>query len=553
LKILYVNPGKIESGLDFVIKGPPLALLSIAAMVPEHNATLYDFKVESNDDNEFRNLIAEHDVVAISSMTPQINHAYKVARLAKKMGKTTIIGGYHPTLAPDEVTKHEELDYIVRGEGEHTFKELIDFISKAPGHLEKEEIKGISYQEKDEHGNTKIIHNEDRPLEPDLDKFPIPRRDLLNKTEYSYMGARVMLMETSRGCPHSCNFCCIHQMWKDDKNKIYYRTKSVKRVMQEIYSIDRDWWDFIFFNDDNFTINVNRTKKILNTIIKSRINHHIKFSCQTRVDTLYKHPELCQLMEDANMRMAFLGIESVHQQSLDKMNKKTNIKMIEKSVEMCKEHGIAVFGGMIIGFPGETVEMVRENIDFARSLDMEFVQFTPITAFPGTPFFEDMKKQGKICTYNYKYYNLFFPMMKTDEINFVDLYKLVAEAYSKYYNNADYLGGMMKRAVSKEFGWFRSIMFRWFKQFAIGGLGMLHQNGITRDIADDLKEKSEGTLTKWRMKLMSKRKRYKLFKRRLHDLIIRMRAQGKQFFQVRSDILRNYLIQQGIENFVSIK
>ena len=251
--------------------------------------------------------------------------------------------------------------------------------------------------------------------------------------------------------------------------------------------------------------------------------------------------------------MAFLGIESVHQQSLDGMNKHTNVEMIQQAVDMCHDNGIVVFGGMIIGFPGETKEMVRENIDFAISLGLEFVQFTPITAFPGTPFFKEMKKQGKVATENYKYYNLFHPMMRTNELGFVEMYKLVAEAYAKYYNNARYLGMMITKAFSDNFRWILPISLRWFKQFAIGGLGMLHQNGITIDLAKEVEEQ-EGrirkTVNKWRLAMLSRRKRYRLFKKELKHLLEHKRARGKNFFQIRSQAVKNFIVQQGLERLL---
>ena len=117
MKILYINPPRLESGLDAIIKGEPLSLISIAAMVPEHDAKLFDFKVEKNNENRFLHELNRNDIVAITSMTPQISYALEVAEKAKKQGCITIIGGYQPTLAPNYVIKNQSVDYIVRGEG----------------------------------------------------------------------------------------------------------------------------------------------------------------------------------------------------------------------------------------------------------------------------------------------------------------------------------------------------------------------------------------------------------------------------------------------------
>ncbi len=489
MKILYVNPSRLEAGLDAVIKAQPLSLISIAAMVPDYEAQLVDFKIKSYSDRTFSRILNKHDVVAISSLTPQIKSAFEVAQLAKDAGCTTILGGYHPSLAPDYVAAHPSVDYTVRGEGEHTFKEIIDNIDRDCTNLEdKKKIKGISY--KGRNGN--IIHNVDRPLECNLDNFPLPRRDLVDYKKYLYLGKRVTTLESSRGCPHSCKFCCITKMWKDPSQNIVYRSKSPIRIMEEIYDINLKN-DFIFFCEDNFTINVKRTKKILDLIIKSRVSNKIHFSCQSRIDTLYRNPWLVDLMQQAGMKQVFLGIESVHQQSLDAMNKKnTTPEMTQRVIDMLHERGITIFGGIIIGYPGETQKMVRQTINFAKSLDMTCVQFTPITAFPGTDFYEDMMKEGKITSFNPKHYNLFNSMMRTDELSNTELYRLVVEAYAAYYlYDFDWLKMVMKRFLNpfSKFSWMAHNITRLASNVIRGGLRMLHSQGISSSkVSEELKQ-----------------------------------------------------------------
>jgi len=267
MKILYVNPSRISSGLDAVIKGIPLSLLSIAAMAPEHDAKVLDFKVTKYDEKKFRKELNRYDIVALTSMTPQIDSALDTANIAKEQGCTTILGGYHPTLDPEYAANHCGVDFAVRNEGEHTFREIIDFIDGNKKNVAIKDIDGISYKRNDH-----VIHNKPRALERNLDNFPIPRFDLVNRKDYMYLGTRLAQMETSRGCPHNCTFCCIKKMWCDPNSSVAYRTKSIKRVMQEIYAID---WknNFIFFCEDNFSIKIKRTKEILETIIKSGVNN----------------------------------------------------------------------------------------------------------------------------------------------------------------------------------------------------------------------------------------------------------------------------------------
>ncbi|MBN1215786.1 MAG: radical SAM protein [Candidatus Lokiarchaeota archaeon] len=486
MRILYVNPARIESGLDAIIKGPPMSLISIAAMVPEHDAKLFDFKIHKFKENQFRRELNHSDIIAITSMTPQISHALEIAEKAKNQGLITIIGGYHPTLAPDYVAKHPYVDYIVRGEGEHTFKELIDYIDGNKNQMELKDIKGISFLDSNNH----IHHNAERPLELNLDNFPMPRRDLLDDKKYIYLGARVAQLETSRGCPHSCKFCCIVKMWKDHKQHIVYRSKSISRIIKEIYDVNLKN-DFIFFCEDNFTIQVKRTKKILETIIRSGIQNKFYFSAQSRVDTLYRNPWIIDLMHKAGMRQIFLGIETVHKQSLKAMNKgNLTPEMTRKVVSMLHDRGISIFGGIIIGFPGETKTMVRQTIQFARSLDLTCMQFTPITAFPGTEFFQEMKDADMITSNNYKHYDLFHPMMRTSELSSREIYRLVGEAYASTYLDRDWLITQGKRFLNPfgKFSWMFKNIFKLMKGVVRNGLEMLHSQGISNDvISDELK------------------------------------------------------------------
>jgi anaerobic magnesium-protoporphyrin IX monomethyl ester cyclase len=488
MKILYVNPGKLSSGLDAIVKGAPLNLVTLAAMVPEHDAELFDFKMDKYREDNFRSLLRSSDIVAITSLTPQISHAFVVARMAKEEGCITILGGYHPTLDPVQVISHKRVDYVIRGEGEHTFKELIDYLSSEKNERDLEKINGLSY--KDSNGN--VIHNAERELEKNLDVFPIPRRDLLGNRKYAALGALTQPVETSRGCPHNCAFCCIIKMWRNSNGGPTYRTKSIKRVMQEIYAVG---WktDFIFFTDDNFSINLKRTNKILDAIIKSGVQHKMHFTCQSRVDVLYQNPDLIDKFDKAGFRQIFLGIESVHQQSLDAMNKKnTTPAMVKHVVNELRSRGISVFGGVIIGFPGETARMVRQNIQYARDMKLDIVQFTPITAFPGTPFYEEMEQKGMITTNDYTHYDLFHTMMGTDELSAQEIYELVAEAYNAFYLQWDWLMGKAMEYLNPfgKFNWMTRRILKLIHQMVLNGRSMLSAQGFGENgLSKELKNK----------------------------------------------------------------
>ena len=486
MKILYINPARIEAGLDALTKTQPLSLITIAAMVPDHDAKLIDFKVDRYNEKRFRRELNRYDIVAITSLTPQINSAFEIAQMAKEQGCITLIGGYHPTLDPEFVAKQRAIDYTIRGEGENTFRELIHYIDENKEKVALKDIDGISYKNL----AGEVFHNKDRRLEYNLDNFPMPRRDLLrNKNYSSHLGKRD-LVETSRGCPYSCKFCCIVKMWKDPIRQISYRTKSIKRIMQEIYVVNRHN-KVIMFTDDNFTVNIKRTKKILDTIIRAGIPYKTKFWCQSRVDTLWRNQWLIKLLAKAGCIQVFLGIESVHQKSLDAMNKR-NITpdMVRKVVKMLHDKGITIMGGIIIGYPGESVEMVRQNILFAKSLNLDVVQFTPITCFPGTSFYDEMKAKNMITSNNYKHYDLLHPMMRTEQLSSKEIFQLVKEAYAAFYLDSDYTKLFVKKFLDPSFVYKLNVLriFRTLVKVMGEGKKMFSSYGIsTASISDEFK------------------------------------------------------------------
>ncbi|MBN2149988.1 MAG: cobalamin-dependent protein [Candidatus Lokiarchaeota archaeon] len=483
MDILYVNPPSQQSGLDSISEMPPLNLMNLAGMVPEHGARLIDFKVDVYDEAAFRAALNRADVVAITALTPQINAALDLAAIAKELGCTTVVGGYHATLDPDFVAANPCVDYVIRGEGEHTFKELVDFIDGSRSETDIGSIDGLAFRGRD----GAIVLNAPRALERDLDSFPLPRRDLIRGKKYKFMGANADVVETARGCTHSCKFCCIVKMWNDKNRNVLYRTKSLGRVMQELEAVPKGT-EFIFFADDNFTLDPGRVKGILEGIAASKAASKMHYGGQCRVDTLHANPWLVKMMRAAKFRQVFLGIESLHQQSLDSMKKThTTAAKATEVVSALTTEGITVFGGMIIGFPGETREMVYQNIQYAKSLQLSMIQFTPITAFPGTEFFEEMRARGMITSTDYRDYDLFHSMMRTEELSSEELYGIMKEAYAAYYLDHDYIKHEAKRFLNPFGKWrwlFKKLPYV-IKQFLLGGAHMFERQGITRDIISE--------------------------------------------------------------------
>lgn len=313
------------------------------------------------------------DVIGLTASTGTYKSVEIIAKLVKDYNTNIIliIGGVHPTILPDDVVKNKLFDFIVRKEGEYTFLEIV---SGKP----KKDILGISYME-----NNKIIHNIDRPPIKNLDDIPFPARDLylnkLDNTEYGYI-------ITGRGCPFECIFCASKKIWG---RKVRYR--SVENIIKEIEYIQRLYKTTLFrFTDDTFSLNLDRAKRICQSIIDKNIN--IKWSCDTRVDTVDE--ELIILMKKAGCIRVRLGIESGSNRILKLMKKGITIEQIHEAVFLIKKMGLDFTIYIMIGFPTETNEDVQKTINLSRELNPNYNSLSILAPYPGTEIYDDILKSG---------------------------------------------------------------------------------------------------------------------------------------------------------------
>jgi len=443
LKILLINPtlGNPVVGLDRFIKAPPLGLMTLAATVPEHDVEIMDLKYRKLLKRSIRKKISRADVVGISCLTPSHSATMKLCQIAKEEGIPTIVGGYHPTLVP-EMVEHPMIDYIVRGEGELTFPQLINALHNGN---KIDDVLGVSYSK-----NGTVHHNPPRPLIEDLDIIPFPRRDLVSRNYYSYFGSSVDVMESARGCAHDCHFCCVIQFYQRK-----WRKKSPERVIQELQQMNprRSWH---IFQDSEFTLHMKRVKRICDLIIENGLENKW-YSAQGRVDDVVKNPAVVDRMTDAGFKMLFIGIESIFQKSLDKIGKNISVDQIKQAVKMLHDRGITIFGSIIIGNVEETKEDVRKTIQFARELDIDIMQFTPLTPYPKTRLFEEAMEKGWVKDLNYDNWNLCNPIMATPNLSIDEIQDLVIEAYRDFYLagfRTSFLMRGAKRISQRQFGWF---------------------------------------------------------------------------------------------------
>lgn len=314
------------------------------------------------------------DLVGITALTGTYKSAEIIARLVKNIdsGIQLVIGGVHPTILPDEVSKNKMFDFIVRGEGENTFLEI------ARGE-KKENILGLTFRDEFD----RVVHNPERPYIKDLDTIPFPGRDMyINEPESMDYG----YIMTGRGCPFQCTYCASKKIWNRQA-----RFRSEQNVIGELkYVISTFGTRSFYFIDDTFTLDRKRAKRICRMIIDEGMT--IEWICDTRVDTLDE--ELLGLMKMSGCTRIKIGVESGSDRILKEIKKGITKDKIRHAVSLIRKAGLDFTIYLMIGFPTETDKEVHETIDFARELNPKYYSLSILAPYPGTEIYDDVMRTG---------------------------------------------------------------------------------------------------------------------------------------------------------------
>ena len=398
--LLLSMPDSFEHMPTVAIRMPNGALTSLAGNVDgHHRVAVADLVlVQDRVRATIKELMREFDpqIVGMSIMTFQRKTALKIASLVRSLKRDAhiVVGGYDPSLAAEAyMAGHCDVDFIVRGEGEITFRELVRAIENGSGF---ETIAGLSYRRDGVwHSNgPRAVHS----LEGD--EIRLPNRSARVLSGYTMLGRQVDVIETSRGCTFDCSFCSIIQM--RGRN---FHTYASERVLADIRNAQAHGAETIFLVDDNITLNVGRFQDLCRAIIDARLNK-IEYIIQGMTSAIANYGEtLAPLMRKAGFKYVFLGIENILENDLqflragaknvlrDKGQKVGNATL--RAIEYLHKNKIYVVGGLIVGNPDDTRESVEANLRFARRyIDWPYIQHP--TPYPGTPMTHDFVARNLI-------------------------------------------------------------------------------------------------------------------------------------------------------------
>lgn len=359
LELGLTLPGFVERS-KVIASLPSLGLLTLAGMTPKQHSLEY---LEIADLKQMSEIPLRFDVVAISSYTAQISEAYELADRYRKTGVPVIMGGLHVSVLPQEAAQH--CDAVVIGEGELSWLQVLE-------DCEKRSLKQY-------YGNDSGDF--------DLSQSPLPAYELLDIPKYNRL-----TVQTSRGCPFQCEFCASSILLTKQ-----YKQKPIKNVLAEIDKIKSLWKrPFIELADDNTFINKAYWKELLPQLKKRQV----KWFTETDV-SVADDEELLELLQESGCAEVLIGLESPILAGLDGIEKKGNWKLKRWSknkdaVKKIQSHGIRVDGCFVIGLDGHGSDIFKEVYNFAEETNLFDVQITIPTPFPGTPFYERLKKEGRL-------------------------------------------------------------------------------------------------------------------------------------------------------------
>lgn len=451
MKTLIINP-PAERGFErsgrWPSKSPggacqePLFLAYTAAVLEKNNldVELIDCRPDYISLNQLSEKITKDiGLVVIQTSTPSINLDLETARILKEKNDQIKIAlvGPHPTALDIQIlNEHSYIDLVLRGEYDYTVR---DIALALENNRDFREIKGITYRNKDE-----VIRNKDREYIKDLDELPFPARHFLPTDKYFeplFVGKPTLRLITSRGCPFRCTFC----MWPQLMYGRFFRAREPNKVVDEIEYLKQKYKiKEYYFDDDTFTINPERVTKICDEIIRRKIN--LPFDCLGRVDTVSLN--LLRKMAEAGCRIIRYGVESANPEILKNINKQITVDQIKFAFQETRKAGIKTHATIMFGLPGETKETIKETINFVLELNPDYAQFPVAVPYPGTEFYNLVKKRGWLISNNWEDYNgdcavVEYPSLTKEEIETAS-----RTAYKKFYLRPKYILKKIKEAKS---------------------------------------------------------------------------------------------------------
>ncbi len=424
-KVLFIEPRSPREHIFSRVAIPRLGSLLLGTILEQQGMEV-KVVIEEISAPNYHKLDFQPDLVCISSISSTAPRAYELADFYREQGLPVVLGGAHPSFLPLEGLEHA--DYVVCGEGDEALPELVSALNHG-GSLAG--IHNLCYRD----GNA-IQQNSWRPFLGDLDSLPIPNYTLIHGWKPRNRRG-VISIATSRGCPFNCSFCSVIMMFGRK-----HRVTSIDRVIEEIRQ-NAIQARHIFFCDDNFTADRQRTKELCERIIAEGLK--LEWSAQVRVESA-KDLELLELMAKSGCFVVFVGLESINPATLKAYNKSQTVQGIKDCVTNFHRFGIKVHGMFVFGSEEDHFQVIRDTVKVSRQMDLDSLQYLMLTPLPGTPFFKEMEAQNRIICRDWSQYDGHHTVFQPRQFTPFELQMETTRAMRKFYS----WPSVIKRLIARD-------------------------------------------------------------------------------------------------------
>lgn len=451
MRVLLINPapGGLTIGLKRLAKMEPLALETLAGALPEHEVRIVDLELERDLAGTLRSF--GPDLVGASAQVVQTYGARRALKLAKEHDPSTltVVGGHHASLWPQDFSA-PFIDGIVLGEGVAPLREIVSraqggaIVAGKGGATGLEEVAGLALPREGT-----LQRTAPRPIPANLDHHPFPDRGLTRHHRHRYFyltESPVALVQTSMGCPFSCNFCSCQAF-----SSRRFVPRSPEAVAEELERIDEE---FVMFADDHSFTNVARMRQLYELIAARGIRK--RYFVYSRVDTVVANPELFADWARIGLEMVMTGLEALDDATLGALDKRTEAAMNEQALAVLERAGIGVSAGFVLLPDAGEKDFRRIDAYVDAHPNIILAEFTPLTPMPGTGLYEEYR--DRLLTANREVYDLAHFIVPTG-LPQRQLYRLLR----KYY------GREVRRAARRMRLWrSRSVLRRHVPRLALG-------------------------------------------------------------------------------------
>jgi radical SAM superfamily enzyme YgiQ (UPF0313 family) len=390
--VLFQNLGD-EQSYFARSPAPPLSGALVAGLTPDIVQVKLRHEMVRPIDYD-----TDADFVALSFMDFCAPHAYAVARKFRRRGKKVVAGGRYPSTFPKEVIPH--FDAVVVGEAELIWPRVVQDLVD---------------------GNLQKVY--EAPFAPELYDIPPPRYDLV-ESDF----AVPIVTEATRGCKYRCSFCQLNI------KPAPYRCRPVKDVIHDLSATERLPFHkrkMAMLLDNNLGCDMVYAKELLAEIAKLNL---WALGAQFSFDCLYDD-EFVELLVRANCKMAFLGLESLNEPSLASVHKMQNkVEEYKALFAKLKRHGILTFTGLMLALDGDTPEYYKTIPDKLEEIDPSSILLSISIPIPGTPFYNKVKKEGRIIDSNLAHYEGDHLVLKPKQVSKQQVFRAFRQINKVFYS-----------------------------------------------------------------------------------------------------------------------